>query len=60
MEMEIAILRGAYLELLGLPHAGLRARMQPVLAALCNEIAAMTNRTNEEVQNIYEEFQRNM
>lgn len=37
-----------------MPHSALRARSQPVLSFLRDEIADATNSTSEEVQNKYE------
>lgn len=55
---EQAALRRAYITLLELPHAALRARMQPVLATLRDEIAVGAGLHAETIQNMYEDFVR--
>lgn len=53
---EMAAVRRAYITLLELPHGGLRARMQTVLATLRDEIAAAAGREPESVQDSYERW----
>lgn len=52
--MSLDTLRTAYHHLLGLPHDETRMRLQPVLAGLRDEIARLTGRASEEVQDEHE------
>lgn len=53
-ELEIFALHGAYVSLLSLPYGETRARLQPTLATLRDEIAGAKGLSSEEVQNSYE------
>lgn len=48
-------LTAAYLTLLQLPHGACRARIQAILAGLRDEIASVSGRTPEDVQNEFED-----
>lgn len=56
---EQAALRRAYLTLLELPHAEIRARLQNVLATLRDEIAIGAKMESEWIQNCYERYVKN-
>lgn len=53
-ELEIFALHGAYVSLLSLPYGETRARLQPTLATLRDEIAGAKGLSSEEAQNSYE------
>lgn len=55
---ERELIETAYLTLLQLPHGMARVSLQPVLAGLRDQIAAMTGQLEEDVQNQFEALSR--
>jgi hypothetical protein len=54
MDDEIELIQSAYEELLKLPHGRTRLRVQAALVTLRDELAYLTQRDPEDVQNEFE------